>query len=165
MRTIHLETISSTNDYAKEHVNEFSKKEIVCICAEYQEAGRGQFGRRWISPKGVNLLVTFCLFQEGEPLLITRKVATMLKEVLNELGLEASIKWPNDLKVNGKKIAGILTETKEGWLIIGIAINVNMTETMLNGIDQRATSLLLETKKSHDIKTLLELVKKQINLI
>jgi BirA family biotin operon repressor/biotin-[acetyl-CoA-carboxylase] ligase len=75
-------------------------------------------------------------------------------EVLQRFGLAATLKWPNDVLVNGKKICGILAEGTAGGVIIGIGLNVNMGSA--GHIDQPATSLLLETGKRHAVDKLLD---------
>lgn len=162
MLEIHLPTVSSTNDYAKEKIETFPQEKIVCIWADHQLSGRGQYGRIWQSPPKTNLLVTFCLYSEAEPLFMTRMMAEACLKVLEKWGIMAQIKWPNDLLVDGKKIAGILTETKEGWVIIGLGLNVNMDEEMAKKIDQPVTSIFLEIKQKKDLKIVLSLLKQEI---
>ena len=66
-------------------------------------------------------------------------------QALESLQLKPRLKWPNDLLLSGKKVCGILCETTEGWVVLGIGLNVNMDAEELAQIDQPATSLLIET--------------------
>lgn len=81
-------------------------------------------------------------------------MAECLKELLSPL--DPKIKLPNDLYVNDKKIAGILTERVDEWAIIGIGLNVNMPKEFLDKIDQPATSILIETGKETSIENILK---------
>lgn len=171
METIHyhFETLPSTNLFAKENVTRFNRKALTVVTAGSQTAGYGQLGKKWFSPPEKNLYVSFCLFvdKEVEPFFVTQKMAAILQKLLLDYNVIAEIKWPNDLLVSKKKIAGILTETvvlEEVAIIIGIGLNVNLEEKELQGIDQPATSLFIETGKVHSIHELLEKVIKAFKL-
>lgn len=162
MHTIHLSTIDSTNTYAKLHVREFPTNQITCIYADEQTAGRGRQQRSWVSPPEVNLYVTFFLqLPLNTPHLtsIGQILALSCASLLSRYNLSANIKWPNDIQLKGKKVAGILCETTFHPplvdLFLGIGLNVNMEKALLDQIDQPATSLLAETNKIWERKTLL----------
>ena len=156
---IHLDTIDSTNLYAKKHASEFPRDQITCITAEEQTAGRGRQQRRWASPRGVNLYITFFFHlpvNTRDIPCLAHLISLSLAQVLSELS--PKIKWPNDLLLNGKKFCGILCETtfspQEIEIILGIGIDVNMPAELLAEIDAPATSLLVETGRSwnrHDL--------------
>ncbi len=149
----HFETLPSTNDWAKAHLSSFSREALHVISSDCQTSGRGRYGRKWISPRGSNLYATFVFFSEtAEPVAITRLLALTAAALFP---FECQLKWPNDLLVNGKKIAGILCETSSDAIIIGIGINVHMTAEELAQIDQPATSLQLETGRDYSVKELL----------
>lgn len=165
---IHLDVIDSTNAYAQQHAAAFAPDRVTCITAEEQTAGRGRFRRRWHSPRGVNLYATF-YFQlpPNTPHLgsLSQWMAACCASLFLEEGLHPKIKWPNDLQLSGKKVAGILCETvfRENVIevILGIGINVNMSREELAQIDQPATSLREETGRLWDREALLEqLIKK-----
>lgn len=166
--SIHLDTIDSTNTYAKTHSNTFDPNTITCITADAQTAGRGRFQRHWQSPKGVNLYVTF-YFQLPRQTLHLNSLAQVLAasfaSLLIKEGLHPKIKWPNDIQLSKKKLSGILCETSfHGEIVdifLGIGINVNMESSDLNQIDQPATSLKQETHRAWDRKELLEKLQKQ----
>jgi BirA family transcriptional regulator, biotin operon repressor / biotin---[acetyl-CoA-carboxylase] ligase len=162
MHQICLDTIDSTQDYAKKNSATFSKQEITCVTAELQTAGRGRQKRPWISPKGVNILATF-YFQlptnTSQISCLAHLMTYSLTRVLIEEGLEPKIKWPNDIQLNQKKLAGVLCEVEFHQshidVYLGIGINVNLDRADAEKIDQPATSLKIETKKEWDRKELL----------
>ena len=155
----HFERLVSTNDWAKEQINTFDPKTLTVITADKQTKGRGRYGREWISPEKCNLTASFCLFLEengGVPM------THLLVQLLEKRGLKPQIKWPNDLLIAGKKIAGILCETiplsDQFGLIVGIGLNINMDRKALKAITQPATSIFIETGERGDIQeTLREL--------
>jgi len=162
MVEINLTTIDSTNEYAKKNYLSFASDKITCIVAEEQTAGRGRWHKKWSSPKGVNIYATFCFqLPLSTPQLTTlaEVMAASLASVLIQEGLKPKVKWPNDIQLNDKKIAGILCETifEKSYIsiVLGIGINVNMEIEELSQIDQPASSLKIETQRLWDRKTLL----------
>lgn len=129
MKHIHFDTISSTNSYLKENYQEFDN--FAFISADYQFCGKGRYERKWISEKGKNLL--FSLLIKDEQLLNSFNVLSLVSAVSICEYLEktlkiknVSIKWPNDVFVNNKKICGILLEGQiPHYVVIGIGLNVN----------------------------------------
>jgi BirA family biotin operon repressor/biotin-[acetyl-CoA-carboxylase] ligase len=126
--------VSSTNDVARRVVEECIENEIpapsAVIVAGQQLAGRGRNSRTWFSPPGKGIYVTAIHTRPAAdlafiPLMIGVTVATFLRETF---AIQAGLKWPNDVLVDGKKIAGILIEARiredEALLLIGIGINV-----------------------------------------
>jgi BirA family biotin operon repressor/biotin-[acetyl-CoA-carboxylase] ligase len=144
--------IESTNAYARQ-LAEQGATEGGLVIAESQTAGRGRLGRRWVSPPNVNLYFSFILRPKLAPARapqITLMAAVALAETLEWfLPVRPVIKWPNDILVNGRKLAGILTEASCGaegveFVILGIGVNVNYRlDQMPEEIRQRATSLLI----------------------
>lgn len=165
---IHLDSVDSTQTYAKEHRKEFDSDKITCISAEEQTKGKGRFTRKWISPKGGNLYVTFYFQLPAQSLHLSSLgqilVLSVTKLFIKE-NLCPKIKWPNDVLLGGKKVAGILCEMEfeedVAHVFLGIGINVNMEEGILHSIDQPATSLSVSTGKKWDTKTLLKDLQKQ----
>ena len=96
------------------------------VIAEEQSAGRGRFGRSWLSPRG-GLYATFIL--EGGPILSIRAGLAVIR-VLEGFGLNAGLKWPNDVLVEEKKLGGILVEGVGGLALVGVGIN--LTDTPLS---------------------------------
>jgi BirA family biotin operon repressor/biotin-[acetyl-CoA-carboxylase] ligase len=93
-----------------------------------QTQGRGRLGRRWVAPPGTALLVSVLLRPPAErkaaELSLVAGVATALT-VERALGLSSQIKWPNDVMVNRRKVAGVLAEARDGAVVLGIGLNVN----------------------------------------
>lgn len=148
---IFLESVGSTNNYAKK-IAEEGAAEGTLVIAEEQTGGKGRRGRSWATPKGSNIAMTLLLRPQIRPEHASRLTLLMAMAVARGIrrttGLEAVIKWPNDVVVNGKKVCGILTEMNSevdyiNYVVIGTGINVNQ-ETFPEEIAQTAGSLCLE---------------------
>ncbi len=133
VRIDYFEEISSTNDCAAE--SKYGHKSIVW--AEMQTHGRGQRGNSWNSRAGENLTFSLVLHPENLPaelqFYISKIISVALVDALAEFGLSAEVKWPNDLYVGDRKIAGILIENdlqraRIVRSVIGIGLNVNQLE-------------------------------------
>ncbi|MEL4257725.1 bifunctional biotin--[acetyl-CoA-carboxylase] ligase/biotin operon repressor BirA [Shewanella xiamenensis] len=142
-RCFYFDEIPSTNGFMLSHTSEL-KSGDVCV-AEYQSAGRGRRGRTWVSPYGHHLYFSqFWSFPQGmaQAMGLSLVVACSLVEVLKSFGVDnIGVKWPNDIYLNYKKLAGILIEMSgqadsECQLIIGIGVNMAMSEDQGKGIDQ-----------------------------
>ena len=152
---IFYESTTSTNDRALEIGRNRDHPEGIVVIADSQSKGRGRMGRKWISPSGVNLYISVILqplFSQQESTIFSLAAAASAVNAISACtGLHANIKWPNDLVINGKKIAGILLEYKSGqghrdMLIIGMGINVNMTlDALPDDIKPHTTSLMIES--------------------
>jgi BirA family biotin operon repressor/biotin-[acetyl-CoA-carboxylase] ligase len=156
MRRYHLDTVDSTNTWLKQRWADLCPGEAVLLTADSQTAGRGRYDRVWHSPPGDNIYASF-----GVPLLhdvewLTQLLALAVCDLLLERGVEAHIKWPNDVLVQGKKIAGILAEKIELGLVIGLGLNINLSREACQSIDQPATSLRVETGECWDAGPLVE---------
>lgn len=170
MAEIHLDTVDSTNAYAKTHGASFAPDKITCITAEEQTAGRGRYQRKWVSPRGVNLYATFYFRMPVNTLHLTslgQLITFSFASVLTHEGLHPKIKWPNDVQLHGKKVAGALCETVFHQhfveIILGIGINVNMEAKDLAAIDQPATSLKQQTNRSWEKKEVLKKLMKEFS--
>ena len=144
--------IDSTNNEAKKKAEDGAKQGTLVI-AECQNGGRGRRGKKWISPSGSGIWMSFVLKPTIHPYgasMITLVAALSVVSALKNIkGLECNIKWPNDIVANGKKICGILTEMSSeldavNYVIVGIGINVNMSE-FDEEIRDIASSIFLET--------------------
>uniref|UniRef100_UPI0032162319 biotin--[acetyl-CoA-carboxylase] ligase n=1 Tax=uncultured Draconibacterium sp. TaxID=1573823 RepID=UPI0032162319 len=131
--TIVLNEVDSTNNYAKQLIADKAVEGTV-VLAHYQKRGKGQEGNFWESEANKNLLFSLILYpgflDAGKQFFISKIVSLALVEVLKKEIKEVHIKWPNDIYVGNKKIAGILIENtiKGSWLdstIIGIGLNLN----------------------------------------
>lgn len=168
MKQIHFTTIDSTSTYAKTHAAEFDPKEITCVCAEEQTAGKGRFGRPWASPAGVNIYATFCFTLPSSQRHLTSLSQVMTASIASVLLSESiipEIKWPNDIRFEEKKLCGVLSEVVfKGDVVqvfIGVGLNVNMDAHDLEGISQPATSLKLAKGQSLDKEELLQKIQTQ----
>lgn len=147
----HFDTLKSTNETAKSLANDAEDGTIVI--SEQQQGGKGRFNRVWTSPRG-GLWFSLILKSNLEPIYASKVTiisAAALLLVLKEKNIDALIKWPNDIYVNGKKLCGILTEMKcnmdvINYLIVGIGINANIpSDYFTDGIEDIATSLKIIT--------------------
>lgn len=148
---LHLfQKLDSTNDFAKSHLKNSKRNELVI--AEEQLKGKGRRGRSWASPYGGNLYMSLVWpVTEGVRQLsgLSLAVGLAICEVLEELGVEsAQLKWPNDVLVNNRKIAGVLIElvgdlSDDACAIIGIGLNVNMLNSPAD-INQPWTSMAIQ---------------------
>ena len=136
--------------------------------ADVQTQGKGQRGNIWLSESGKNLLSSFVFKPDNlsveNQIAITWATSLSLLETLRKFNIEALIKWPNDIFVGGKKIAGILIEnqlqgTRISCSIIGIGLNLN--QTFFD--DLNATSVLLETKQIVEPRTFLNILAHEMN--
>ncbi|MHA7848857.1 bifunctional biotin--[acetyl-CoA-carboxylase] ligase/biotin operon repressor BirA [Serratia sp. D1N4] len=143
-----LPVVDSTNQYLLDRITDLTSGD-ACI-AEYQQAGRGRRGRQWVSPFGANLYLSmFWRLEQGPAAAmgLSLVIGIVMAEVLQRLGAEqVRVKWPNDLYLNDRKLAGILVELtgKTGdaaQLVLGAGINMAMRETHANTIDQRWINL------------------------
>ncbi len=158
-----LATCPSTNTWAANHCADLAHGAVVFTPC--QTAGRGQWGRRWIAPAGV-LTASFVLRSLpiaalGQlSLLAGLSVIQALAQLAPELSPRLQIKWPNDIWLDGRKLAGILSEVTHGAMIVGIGLN-RQANFAATGLADRAISLhellptvpservLLETLRSH----------------
>lgn len=143
---------SSTNDIAAEYTRN-KKNHGVAIFAEEQTTGRGRAGNIWLSHPSQSLLCSIVLTETAlanEMLSLTSAVA-----VTEAIGNKAKIKWPNDILINKKKVAGILVESKQyrarKAFVIGIGINCHQTkEAFPPELQTIATSIDIQTKSTTD---------------
>ncbi|WP_224652112.1 bifunctional biotin--[acetyl-CoA-carboxylase] ligase/biotin operon repressor BirA [Pectobacterium versatile] len=138
-----LPVVDSTNQYILERLDTLSSGD-VCL-AEYQQSGRGRRGRQWFSPFGANLYLSLYWRLEQGPAAavgVSLVIGIVMAEVLHKLGADGvRVKWPNDLYLKDRKLAGILVELtgKTGDaanLVIGVGINLKMREPAPDMINQ-----------------------------
>lgn len=143
-----IPVIDSTNQYLMQRISELNSGD-VCI-AEYQSAGRGRRGRQWISPFGRNLYLSmYWKLAQGPAATVglSLAVGVILAEVLKNFGADnVKVKWPNDLYLDDKKLAGILVELtgKTGdvaHIVTGIGINIAMSKSQEESINQQWINL------------------------
>jgi len=151
---IYFEETDSTNARARD-LAEKGAPEGTLVIAESQTRGRGRKGRTWFSPSGAGIYASLILrpaIPTSEATRITFLTAVAAAEtLLHSTDQVVRIKWPNDILINGKKVAGILTEisAEKGavdYAVVGLGMNVN-TPAFPNDIEETATSILIETGK------------------
>lgn len=150
---IYFNSIDSTNNAAKKIADDENSHGTVLI-SEEQTNGKGRLGRHWISPKYKGIWMSIILKPNLDPIdasKITQIAAAAVTLSLLEMNIKASIKWPNDIILNHKKVCGILTEmnaelTNIHHVIVGIGINVNADkEDFPDDLKNIATSLKIES--------------------
>lgn len=153
------EETDSTNTRAKQLAEEGGSHGTL-ICAEKQTGGKGRRGRTWDSPPGEAIYMTLLMKPQIQPahasmltlvmgLAAAQACNTLLEREAGKAAAQVKLKWPNDLVLGGRKIAGILTEMNTevdyiNYLVIGTGINVN-TAGFPSGLEKTATSLYRET--------------------
>ena len=177
LEIIILESIDSTNNEAKKNLTyKLNKKEFIAILAEKQTSGRGRGKNKWVSPKGKNIYLSLGFnstlkLMELEALSLS--VAVVISKKLNELtNKKIYIKWPNDLFIEEKKVGGILIESisqknKTIKVVIGVGINISMSKTEGEEIDQQWESLeaylIKDINRNNILGSILETLIKLIN--
>jgi BirA family transcriptional regulator, biotin operon repressor / biotin---[acetyl-CoA-carboxylase] ligase len=151
---VFLEETDSTNLQAHEQ-GEAGGRHGLVVVADRQTAGKGRLGRQWVSPPGVNFYASVLLrptfLPRQAPQLTFLSAVAVARAVQEVAGLSARVKWPNDVLVGGRKIAGLLNEMSAEterihYVILGIGVNLNMrAEQFPKDLRYPATSILLET--------------------
>jgi BirA family biotin operon repressor/biotin-[acetyl-CoA-carboxylase] ligase len=160
-----LPEVDSTNRYARDLARDGAPEGPVVI-SDYQSYGKGRKDNVWVSSAGANILMSLILrphLEAGAVQSLTLATANIIANALERFlilekaeSLDLNLKWPNDIFVGQRKLAGILLESavRSKWieyLIIGIGINVNQELSQLpEGIDKKATSLAAETGRNFD---------------
>jgi len=149
-----FEQTASTNDVVANLATSGAREGLV-VLAESQTKGRGRQGRVWVSPRGKGLWFSVLLrpalpVEAFSRITVAASVAVACA-IRQTTGLDPRIKWPNDVTLRGKKVAGILTETHRGAAIVGIGVDANCGhEDLPAEVATVATSLLLETGVMQD---------------
>ncbi len=145
---VYFESVGSTNDEAR-RLAQAGTPEGTLVLAEQQTAGRGRLQRPWVSPAGQALLFSLVFYPSLAPhqafqLVMLTSLACM-RAVSATTGLEPRIKWPNDLLLQGKKLAGILSELGQAgerlYAVVGVGLNVNVDLAAHPELREQATSL------------------------
>lgn len=155
MDILYFKELESTSAWARKNLKDL--EDFKVISADIQTAGHGQFERKWFSSdkNGGNMYISIVLKPENIEHLneLTRFTSYIGAKTIEEYGIKAQFKFPNDILINGKKIAGILAESvfignEFKGVITGVGINLNLDEKEINNIDIPATSVYLETGKN-----------------
>jgi BirA family biotin operon repressor/biotin-[acetyl-CoA-carboxylase] ligase len=163
--TIYYETLPSSNSEAIHLASGGASEGTVVICRE-QTSGRGQRNNRWESAPGANLTMSLIVrpasMTAGELFILSKAFSLAVVKSLNHYDIDASIKWPNDIYVESRKIAGILIEhsllgNSPVFSVIGLGLNVN--QFLFPAMDVIPTSIAVETGKDYyDTGEILSLV-------
>lgn len=168
---IYYDVTDSTNTQAK-RLAENGGVHGTLIVSDRQESGKGRRGRAWESPSHTGIFMTLLLRPDVKPedasMLTLVAAMAVAKAIRVSLGVDAEIKWPNDIVLNGKKICGILTEMSTeieavNYVVIGIGINVSNRE-FPEEIAAMATSISLESGKEVHRAELIEAVWEQFEI-
>ncbi|MBI4777756.1 biotin--[acetyl-CoA-carboxylase] ligase [Candidatus Desantisbacteria bacterium] len=159
-RQIHLfEEVSSTQDILRTLILSGSPEGTI-VLSETQTEGRGRLGREWVSPEGglwFSIVLIPPFGPEAAPQITLLAALSIVQAVSDIVGLTASIKWPNDIFIDGKKVAGIIGEMSSHqvaikYITLGIGINANI---QLENLPPCATTLFHETQKEIPLEELL----------
>lgn len=170
-KIIQIDSVESTNIYAQKLLEQENVQEGTVLQTNYQKKGKGQLGEAWESMPNKNLLFSIVLRPElrvENQFLLSKAISIGLKNFLDSMSVgEITIKWPNDLLINGEKVAGILIENSIcrsliNTAVVGIGLNVNQLE--FQEYQRSATSLAKLSGKCYDLNSLLPLVLEQIRL-
>lgn len=150
-RLITFASLPSTNQWVLDHAPDCQHGDVVRAIS--QTDGRGRLSRRWMSPGNGELTLSVVIRPGADPLgvasLLGPAVALGTRACLDDLGLPAELKWPNDVLVGGRKIAGILAERdlRTDVIAVGLGLNVNLDRAGLDAARPLggATSIALET--------------------
>ncbi len=163
MDILYFKELESTSVWARKNLKDL--EDFKVISADIQTAGHGQFERKWFSSdkNGGNMYISIVLKPENIEHLneLTRFTSYIGAKTIEEYGIKAQFKFPNDILINGKKIAGILAESvfignEFKGVITGVGINLNLDEKEIKNIDIPATSVYLETGKNIEKSEFLE---------
>lgn len=165
----YIATTHSTNALLKEMLRDEVLPEFFVVRAAFQTAGKGQVGNSWESETRKNLLFSILLKPHhiaiADQFIISQLISVSIVNVLAHNGIDASIKWPNDIYVGDKKLAGILIENslrnaRIETSIVGVGLNVNQILFLSNAPNPISIALLTEKKTS--VRTLLNSIRKEL---
>lgn len=130
-KLISVGKIDSTQTYAHDLISHGNAVNKTIVVADAQSAGRGRYRRTWVSHHG-NLYASFIYNDDERDTRLSYSVAIAVLDVLESFGVNAKIKWPNDILIDGKKVAGILIEYYGRFVVVGIGINISSNPTVDN---------------------------------
>ncbi len=169
-KIIQIESVDSTNNYIANLINVGKIEHGTVILADEQINGKGQRGSKWLSNPGENLIFSMFLdsaiLSVNHQFVLTEFVSISVYNALKKVGVESQIKWPNDIFVNKKKIAGILIENQIkgsnlNGTIVGIGLNVNQVHFG----DINATSIKTEKGVFFSVQEFVFLLLSEMNVI
>ena len=128
-KVISFDKIPSTQTYAYDLIAAGNGADHIAILADAQSAGRGRYQRKWVSHHG-NLYVSFIYSCEERDARLAYAVGVAIAETLISFGVVPTIKWPNDILIDGKKVSGTLIEYCGRFVVVGIGINIKTNPTV-----------------------------------
>lgn len=128
-KVMSFDKIPSTQTYAHNLIADGRGADHIAVLADAQSAGRGRYKRTWISHHG-NLYVSFIYACEERDARLAYSVGVAIAETLISCGVVPTIKWPNDILIDGKKVSGTLIEYSGRFVIVGIGINIKSNPTV-----------------------------------
>lgn len=159
----HFDEINSTNTYLMQHESPLHGR--VCV-ADHQTQGRGRQGKQWLSKTGNSLMFSLGYTPKNRlGAQLSLVVGLAIADVLRDLGVaELGLKWPNDVLVNHKKVAGILIESryvgKQAECVIGVGLNIDFTPAQLAEISRPCISLAqLDIKQISKQSLLIQIIR------
>lgn len=165
----HFEVIDSTNTYARKEATGLWQRagdaRAVVVRADEQTAGRGQRGNVWCSGAGENLLVSIVVRPTALPVVsqfvISQAIALAVRAAMTYLGIDVVLKWPNDIYVGERKLAGILVEldchgSQVGQVIIGVGLNVNQQQYEV--MEKTPVSMKMLTGEDYNVGEVLDVL-------
>lgn len=168
---IHLTETESTNIYAMDVLAKTNPSEGTCVLADYQTGGRGQIGRYWNSEASKNILVSYIFYpnalQVHHQFFLNVISGLAVRDVVASFAINVYIKWPNDIYVDDRKIAGILVQNtlRESFIkstVIGIGLNVNQTIFPIDIPNPTSLALLSDSDVDIDLHTVLALLSSRL---
>lgn len=161
VKRILLEEVPSTNTWAKKHSRNCPPNTLTLVSTKKQTSGRGRFQRKWHSKFFLDLTCSFCFHLPlKHPYILNccQLMAICIAELLLKHGFDAKVKWPNDLLIHEKKVAGILCElvqeSNSVLCIVGVGLNINSESQNLSIVDQKASSLKIESGKYWNVEAM-----------
>ena len=166
-RRLALSAVDSTNSIAAARANDPANHGLV-VTAEIQTAGRGQYDRVWQAPPGTSILMSGLLFPPQSllrPSILTAWAAVSVCEtILRATGRQATIKWPNDVLIDGRKVCGILCEGGAKHIVAGIGLNLNQSRDDFEKMAlPDATSLAIDSGHPFDLPDLTRSLIRQLD--
>lgn len=132
-KLISFDKIPSTQTYALDMVASGTARDHTIVMAEAQSAGRGRYRRTWVSHHG-NFYASFIFSAPERDSRLSYMVAVAIAETIMSFGIIPTIKWPNDILIDGKKVCGVLIEYAGAFVIVGIGINIKSNPTVAENI-------------------------------
>jgi BirA family biotin operon repressor/biotin-[acetyl-CoA-carboxylase] ligase len=169
-KIIQIESVDSTNNYIANLMNVGKIDHGMVILAEDQKNGKGQRGSKWSSNPGENLIFSMFLdtatLSVNNQFVLTEFVSISVCNALKKVGVDSVIKWPNDIFVNKKKIAGILIENQiKGSNLNGTIVGVGLNVNQVNFGELNATSIKIEKGVFFSVQEFVFILLNEMNVI